>query len=116
MIRVVTHFSHFQVSQLQQEFQPRIQKQMMDNFPYDLLRKSIKKSGDKKSKSGANVVDGVNVNAEVVVVQINLSLILLYLDLLEGDVTQEFAARVIGYLKGYYSTITFKNCPKRGLK
>ena len=101
MIRVVTHFFLFQVSQLQQEFQPRIQKQMMDNFPYDLLRKSIKKNGDKKSKSDANVVDGVNVNVDVVVVQVNLSLILLYLDLLEGDVTQEFAARVIGYLKGY---------------
>ena len=70
---------------------------MMEAFPYDLLRKSIKKTGEKKSKGDADVTSGAN--AEAVVVQINLTLIVLYMDLVDGEVAPEFAAKVVDYLK-----------------
>lgn len=70
---------------------------MMENFPYDLLQKNASKNkGDKKSGGVADSNDGSVVN------QINLSLVLLYLDFASGQVDDEFAQKVIGYLQGQY--------------
>ncbi len=74
-------------------------KQMMDNFPYELLRKSVKSHNDKKTKTDADA----DVNSDALVSQINLSLIQLYLDL-STKPSSEFFAKIVSYLKGKSSS------------
>jgi len=70
-------------------------KQMMENFPYDLVQKNVKNKNDKKSMI-ADTNDGSIVN------QINLNLIMLYLDFSSVEVEELFASKIISYLKGQF--------------
>ena len=100
----IHYFFLFKVNSFEQEFKPRIMKQMMDHFPYDLLQKNAKSKSDKKS----NLVE-CDSNDGNVINQINLGLILLYLDFTSGDVDEQFGLKIINYLKGEFFATTHTN-------
>ncbi len=73
-------------------------KQMVDNFPYELLLASVKNERNKNDKKTKNVDnDGTG---DAVVCQINLSVVRLYLDLSSGEPDVQLTTRILQYLKG----------------